>query len=391
MPNKRNPAMDHIAFVGLGTTPYTRDGDKSLRRLTLEAAMSAIRDAGLTARDVDGIVGSTSTIDAHTVQSGLGIPEVTWSANLRIPFTAMVIQATNAIHAGVCSTVLAYHATYRTAGTSRSAAEDPLRARLGPGLNQPDPDPDLVTAPVGHAAWARRYFDEFGATREHLGYVALNGRSHARRNPHAALRSPLTMEQYLEAEPLRAPLSKFDMDYPVDGGDAFVITTVERAAGLPQPPVLVHAATQGVMAYSSVDQVHDLRYTGQDVAMKALWERSDVSLSDVSLFLPYDGFTIISLKWLEAVGYCGVGEAGPFIEDNWNPTAQRIEIDGRILLNTHGGGLSEGGVQGANHVREAVVQLRGHADERQVLGASTALVTLGTFFHNAGGMILRRP
>src|SRR5258708_30443059 len=174
--------MDQVAIVGVGTTPYTRDGRKSLRRLTLDAAMSAIRDAGLTARDVDGIVGSTSTIDAHAMQSGLGIPEVSWSANLRIPFTAMVIQATNAIYAGVCHTVLAYHATYRTGGTSRTAAEDPLRARLGPGLNRPDPNPDLVTAPVGHAASTRRYLDEFGATRAHLGYVALNGRSNARRN-----------------------------------------------------------------------------------------------------------------------------------------------------------------------------------------------------------------
>jgi acetyl-CoA acetyltransferase len=373
--------MDQIAIVGLGTTPYARDGGKSLRRLTLDAAMSAIRDAGLTARDVDGIVGSTSTIDAHAVQSGLGIPEVTWSANLRIPFTAMVI--------GVCSTVLAYHATYRSGGTSRTATNDPLRARFGPGINRPDPNPDLVTAPVGHASWARRYLDEFGATREHLGYLAVNGRSNARRNPHAALRTSLTMEEYLAAEPLREPLSQFDMDYPIDGGDAFVLTTVERAKSLPQPPVMVHAATQGVMAYASVDQVHDLRYTGQDVAMKHLWERSDASLSDVDLFLPYDGFTIISLKWLEAVGFCGVGEAGPFIEDNWSRTAQRIEINGRIPLNTHGGGLSEGGVQGANHVREAVVQLRGQAGERQVAGANTALVTLGTFFHNAGGIILR--
>jgi acetyl-CoA acetyltransferase len=381
--------MDRIAIVGVGTTPYTRHGGKSLRRLTLEAGMAAIRDAGLSARDVDGIVGSTSTIDAHAVQSGLGIPEVSWSVNVRIPFTAMVIQATNAIHAGVCHTVLAYHATYRTGGTSRTAAEDPLRARLGPGLNSPDPDPDLVTAPVGHATWTRRYLDEFGAKREHLGYIALNGRSNARHNPHAALQTPLTMEEYLSAKPLRAPLSKFDMDYPVDGGEAFIITAVERAKSLPHPPVLVHAATQGVLGYSSVDQIHDLRYTGQDVAMRHLWERSDVSLSDVNLFLPYDGFTIISLKWLEAVGYCGIGEAGPFVADHWNQATQRIEIDGRIPLNTHGGGLSEGGVQGANHVREAVVQLRGQAGDRQVVAADTALVTLGTFFHNAGGMILR--
>lgn len=381
--------MDRIAIVGRGATPYSRQGDRSLRRLTLDAAMAAVRDAGLTPADIDGIVGSTSTIDAHEVQSGLGIPEVTWSTNIRIPFTAMVIQATNAIHAGICSTVLAYHATYRTGGTSRAAAADPLRARAGPVLNRPDPDPDLVTAPVGHAAWTRRYLDEFGATRTHLGFVAVNGRTNAGRNPHAALRDPLTMEEYLAAPPLRAPLSRFDMDYPVDGADAFVLTTAERARDLLHPPVLIHAATQGVLAYPSFDQMPDLRHTGQDVAMRHLWGRSDASLPDVDLFLPYDGFTIITLKWFEAAGYCEVGEGGPFVADNWNDAARRVEINGRIPVNTHGGGLSEGGVQGANHVREAVDQLRGQAGARQVTGARTALVALGTFFHNAGAVLLR--
>ena len=274
-----------------------------------------------------------------------------------ISFTAMVIQATNAIYSGVCDTVLAYHATYRTGGTSRTAASDPLRARSSLEINLPDPNPDLVTALSGAGSWAQRYLDEFGAKREHLGLVAINGRSNAGRNPHAALRTPLTMEEYLAARPVRAPLTKFDMDYPIDGADALVLTTLQRAKSLPRPPVLVHAATQGLIPYTSIDQLPSLRYTAQDVAMKHLWERSDISLSDVDLFLPYDGFTIISLKWLKAVGYCGVGEAGPFIEDNWNATAQRIDIDGRIPVNTHGGGLSEGGVQGANHVREAVLQL----------------------------------
>lgn len=386
----RSPALDQVAVCGIGTTPYSRDAGKSLRKLTLEAAMAAIRDAGLVAHDIDGIVGSTSTMDSHAVQSALGIREIAWSVNLRIPFTAMVMQATNAILAGVCNTVLAYHATFRTAGTSRAAASDPLRARLDLADSRPDSDPDQVTAPVGHGLWARRYIEEFGAKREHLGLVAINSRSNARLNPHAAIRAPLTMDEYLTASPLRAPLTKFDMDYPIDGADAFVITRLQQARSLPQPPVLIHAVTQGLIPYASIDQLPNLRYTGQDVTMKHLWERSEISLSDVDLFLPYDGFTIISLKWLEAVGYCEVGEAGPFLEDNWNEAAQRIEIGGRIPVNTHGGSLSEGGLQGANHVREAVVQLRGQAGERQVSRAGAALVTLGTFFHNAGAMILRK-
>jgi len=199
------------------------------------------------------------------------------------------------------------------------------------------------------------------------------------------------MNEYLESPMLRYPLNKFDMDYPVDGADAFIITTVERAADLPHPPVLLHAASQGVLTEHAVEGVRGFAYTGSDVVMKQLWAQSDVGLSGIDLFLPYDGFTIIALVWTEAAGYCGVGEAGPFVVDHWNPVTQRIEIDGRVLVNSHGGGLSEGGVQGANHVREAVVQLRREAGARQIPGVSTALVTLGTFFHNSGGMIFRSP
>lgn len=389
----RNPGKDKVAIVGIGTTPYERNSGKSLTRLTVEAAIGAIRDAAISVRDIDGISGSTTTIDALTLQAALGIPELSWWANPPLPFTNQVIEAANAVIAGVCDTVLVYHSNYRTFRTSRSAASDPFRARLGPGHHY-EPDPDAVTGPVGHAAWANRYLQEFAARREYLGWIALNGRAHASNNPHAAIRDPLTMEDYLSAPILRYPLTKYDMDYPVDAGDAIVITTTERARDLPHSPVILHVATLGVVArgavHGRVDQLPSLLRTGQEVVAERLWARSDIQLPDIDLFFPYDGFSIIALRWFEGVGYCPIGEAGRFIEANWSAERARIEIDGRVLVNTHGGGLSEGAVQGANHVREAVLQLRGDANVRQVANVSTALVTPGTFLHNAGGMILHR-
>ena len=108
------------------------------------------------------------------------------------------------------------------------------------------------------------------------------------------------------------------------------------------------------------------------------------------MYFPYDGFSFITLSWIENVGWCGPGEGGAFVESHWDKDANRILIDGRIPVNPHGGALSEGGTQGSGHVREAVVQLRGQAGDRQVPDARTAFLTPGGFFFNAQGLVLRR-
>jgi acetyl-CoA acetyltransferase len=137
------------------------------------------------------------------------------------------------------------------------------------------------------------------------------------------------------------------------------------------------------------DQLPDLRHHGQHVVARRLWSKGELRLADMDLFFPYDGFSIIALSWFEVVGYCGNGEAGPFLEQHRDPATHRICIDGRVPVNPHGGSLSEGGTQGSGHLHEAVLQLRGAAGPRQAPGARTALLVPGGFFYNAGGLILR--
>jgi acetyl-CoA acetyltransferase len=178
------------------------------------------------------------------------------------------------------------------------------------------------------------------------------------------------------------------MDVPVDGADAFVITTAERARDLPYPPVLVNAATLGMIDKNDEAQQPSLRQNGQHVVVDALKAKSDFWIDDCDVYFPYDGFSVITLNWIENAGWCGPGEAGAFIEANWDAEGNRILIDGRIPVNPHGGALSEGGTQGSGHIREAVLQLQGRAGERQVAGAETAIVTAGGFFFNAQGCTL---
>jgi acetyl-CoA acetyltransferase len=384
---ERDPLRDQIAIVGLSRTPYARDRGMSEGAMALEACIAAVRDAGLEARDIDGLCGSS--VPAHYVAGGLRLPALTWWANLQIPFTSHVIEAANAIHAGLCDTVLAYHSTYRAGGTSSAAASDPFRVRAGPGPNVAARNPDWIRGAVGYAAWASRYLAEYGARREHLGYIAQSDRACAADNPRAVLRAPLSMQDYLEARMVREPLCLLDMDYPVDAADAFVLTRAERARDLPHRPVRIHAATLGMTGQPDEEQLPDLRHHGQHVVAANLWRKSELGLDDMDVFFPYDGFSIICLSWFEAVGYCGFGEAGPFVEAQREPATGRIRIGGRVPVNPHGGSLSEGGTQGSGHLHEAVLQLRGAAGARQAPAARTALLTPGGFFFNAGGLILR--
>jgi acetyl-CoA acetyltransferase len=379
---------DKIAIVGVGTTGFYKDAGKSVGALVLDACVSAIRDAGLNAADVDGISGSL-VVPARYVQNGLGIPACTWHANLTMPMQHQLIEAMNAVYSGACSTALVYHGVYRAPGASRSAAEDPFRTRFGPGTNVLSPNPDTFEGAVGTAPWAASYLHRYGVDRQVFGKIAINSRSNAIDNVWAACRAPLTMSDYLSARYVRKPLCLLDLDYPVDGADALIVTTTDRARDLKRSPILIHVATLGQNDRPYSAQMFDLSNTGQQVATQQLWRRSDIGLEDMDVFYPYDGFSFLAVRWFEAVGYCGDGEAQAFFEDNWHDEQDRLLINGRVGVNTHGGSLSEGATQGSGHIREAVLQLRNEAGSRQILDARHALIAQGGLFFNAGAIVLR--
>ena len=386
--SSRNPAKDVVAIAAASTTGFTAaNTDRSPLSYAVQACVAALRAAGLGAGDVDGIIGSSSPT-APEVQEALGVPAVTYFANPHIPIVNQLSAAVGAVHSGLCNVALVYHASYRLPWNTGSAWKDPFR-RGGMVGGATAGIPESVQGSVGYTAWASRYLHEFGGTREDFGLVAINDRSNAARNPGAAIREPLTMDGYLSARMIRDPLCMLDMDIAVDGADAFVVTTSERARDMALPPVLINAVTLGMTAKPSETQTPSLRDHGQQVVVEALKARGDFWIDDCDVYFPYDGFTIITLNWFENVGYCGPGEAGDFLRQHWDRGTNSVRLDGRVAVNPHGGSLSEGATQGSGHLREAVHQLQGLAGARQVPGAQRAIVTAGGFFFNAQGAILR--
>lgn len=388
----RTRLTDQVAVVGWAATDYNRGrpGNDTATGMALRASAAAIRDAGLRAADIDGVSG-TNVVLASAVQSGLGLPRVTWWTNGYPPFVLNLAAAIHAIHAGTCETALVYHSPFRMGKLSKQVASDPFRQRLAPtqSVTPPATYPVGMSGQMGYAAWAMRYMHEFGMTREDLGRIAINSRTNAMRNPHAVYRTPMTMDDYLSARMIRPPLGMLDMDVPIDGASAFVLTTAERARDLVETPVYVHSVAMGQTRHPEPDQMSGFHDSGKEICGEELWRKSELGIDDMDLLQLYDGFTIICLSWFEALGLCKPGEAPEFLRQHWSEEENRLLVHGRVPVNTHGGSLSEGGTQGAGHFREALEQLAGRAGERQVANARAAVVTTGGFEFNATGMVLR--
>ncbi len=171
---------------------------------------------------------------------------------------------------------------------------------------------------------------------------------------------------------ISSPFGLSDCDVPCDGSVAVIVSARETADDLRHQPVLVEAVGTQITERLSWDQSTLTHEPQVDGPAAHLWTRTDLRPRDVDVALLYDGFTFNALSWLEALGFCGRGEAADFLEGG-----HRISLGGELPLNPHGGQLSAGRTHGFGFVHEAVMQLRGNAEGRQVDNARVAVVTTG--------------
>jgi acetyl-CoA acetyltransferase len=373
-----------VVISGVGQSAIGRQVGRSGLQLTLDAVHAAVADAGLSLDDIDGLSmfpgGGAASLPGYAsgnlyeVQDALRIT-TTWRQGvvegLCLPFygAAMAVATGQARHAVVWRTVkegsAARSAGGRPAyGSAKPAADGPLAWLLPVGMLSPV---------VQVAPYAARYMHEYGVTREQLAWIPVTQRAHAARNPDAVYTGPLTTGDYLAGRMISSPISLYDCDVPCDGSTAIVVSAAQTAADL-RSPVRVEAMAGVVDGRPSWEQWQDMGRVGYATAA-AMWNRTSLRPGDVDVAQLYDGFTIECVWWLEAMGFCGTGEAGAFVEGG-----TRISLGGELPLNTWGGQLSGGRLHAAfGHTAEAVRQLRGEAGPRQVPGACVAAVT------NAGG------
>jgi acetyl-CoA acetyltransferase len=314
------------------------------------------------------------------VQDALGL-EVDWhNGGAEGPAQlGAVVNACMAVATGLARHVLVFHTMIATMSTDGSR----LSVGRVSGEMQWLLPFNAVSAANWHALEAQWHFEHYGTTREQLGWIPVTLRANAGHNPDAIYRAPITIDDYLSARMISSPLCLFDCDVPVDGSTAFVVSAAEYAPDAPRPCAHVHALGTARHDRPLWDQWHDSAGGTRDAA-RQLWSRADVTPGDIDVALLYDGFSIMTLTWLEELGFCGPGEGGCFVEGG-----KGISLGGRLPLNTDGGQLSAGRLHGFGLVHEAVRQLRGDCGDRQVNDAEVALVSNGGG-HISGCMLLTR-
>ena len=375
-----------VAIVGAGQSPVYRGDDQRSERLAVTAGKAAIADAGLRGADIDGVFQYNfgwDSPDCFYVQQALGIPDLAAYADIGPMGPSGLggaLAGYMAVASGACEAALVYRAITQSAGHQGQAR----------AMSEPPGGSYQFLIPYGYTPiipaigmMMRRRIETLGGKIEHYGQIAINARRWASMNDQAVFRDAITMDDYLASRVLAEPLRLFDCDYPVSGANAVVITTAERARSLRHKPIVIDAVAYATGPRPDWIQSEDFCFGGTRRCGERLWSRASVTPQDVDVAELYDGFTHITISWLEALGFCGIGEAGGFIDGG-----KTIGPGGKLPLNTHGGQLAAGRLHGLGLLVEAVRQLRGECGERQVPDARVAAVSNG-HGPQCGAMVLR--
>ena len=361
MKNLRN----RYCIVGVGNTAYGKNPGVSQVAHNILAIRSALEDAGLEAKQLDGILtkAPTSTFPmlwGPKIAEALRVqPKVTGTIDQAGASNIGLIQyAVSAIELGQAEYIaISYGDNPRTgtrASYARPRGEDALAGLFG--------------APSSYAMVAKRHMYEYGTTPEQLANVAIAHRTHASMNPGAQFQELFTLEEYLASRWVAEPFRLLDCCPVSDGGAAYIITTEENAKQLNKDPIYIEGIGQGHPSWDFFRRP-ELATSGAAVAGKMAFDSAQMTTDDVDFCEIYDCFTIVPLISLEEYGFVKKGEGGSFYEE------KRTHIGGELPCNTSGGLLSETGMPGTQLVVEAVRQLRGECENRQVEGAEVGLVS----------------
>lgn len=371
-----HPLRDTCAIVGTGNSRLGRVPGVNSLGLLEEAIKQALDEAGLTNKDVDGIIcrGPDDIYSHHQLMAArLGI-NAAFSTTLDNGGASQILAvalAVMAIDAGLATTVVCGYGrdSWSRSQGGKGKASTP---NLLPDAQRPrehGPEFGWFGAVAPHALGARRHMFEYGTTRDDFAAIAIAFRDHALRNPEAMMRTPLTRDDYMAARLIVDPFGLYDCSLVSDGAGAVVVTSAARARDLRSRPV----AIKGFATFNNTKgwflDDHMVTTAAAESGERA-YRMAGLGPKEVDTVQLYDCFTHMVLTQIEDYGFCGKGDGGAFVRSG------ALALDGALPANTSGGQLSEAHVEGMLQIVEGARQLQGvYGADRQVPGAEIALIS----------------
>ena len=373
--------MRKVAIIGAGMTPFGEHWEQGFRDLVVEAGVKALTDAGISGDKIDaGFIGTMAS-GRLIGQEHIGALIADYMGLNPIPVTRVegaCASGSLALRQGIMAVASGMHDIVVVGGVEKMTdlGVNTVSDILG-GAGDQEWELFLgATFPAIYALMARRHMHEFGTTEEMMASVAVKNHKHGAKNKYAQFQSEITMETVLNSKPVADPLKVFDCSPITDGAAGVILAPLELAHSFTKKPIEIIASAQASdsLALSSRTTLSGLRAT--QVAGRKAFDMAKLTVKDIDFAEVHDCFTIAEIMAIEDLGFFKKGEGGKASLEG------RTALDGEIPVNTSGGLKACGHPVGATGIKqavEAVWQLRGQAEGRQVKDAHIGLS------HNVGG------
>ena len=323
-----------VALVAATSIPYVRRSEQSAAWFIGAAFARMLERAGLHKNDIDGLAIASFTLAPDSVVSMTEYLDISPGWLEQIPMggasgPVAVRRAARAVQAGDAGIVACIGADTASASTFTDLVSNFSRFSTDAVFPYGAGGPNAVFAMI-----TRHYMEKYGAEREDFGRVCIAQRENALAAGTAVFKTPLSMEDYLDARTISEPLHLFDCVMPVAGADGFLVMTVARARSLGLPYARILAAGERHNAWSG-DDVHFRG--GWSLYRDQMYEQADLGPGDIDFLQTYDDYPVISMIQMEDLGFCEKGRAAEFVRTHpltWN--------GGGLPHNTCGGQLSAG-------------------------------------------------
>lgn len=384
-----NAHFPEAVISGIGELkPERRTEGVNTMDLLMRVSAEAVADAGLEPGEIDGLlvgpqVGETPQHVPATVAEYFGMrPVMSNVVDLGgASGPGMIWRAAAAIGYGMCEAVLCVLGNHRNPVPPRVPNRNPAR--------EFDTPFGASGANTSYALLMQAHMAKHGCAPEEYAAIAAGARANAQLNPMAIFHGkPADIDDILASPMVTSPLHLLEIVMPVAGGDAVIVTSRDRARRSAHRPVSILGAGEKI-THRAVSQAPDLTSGPLKPSIARALAQSGTTIAQMDFLSLYDCYTIMVAATIEDAGLCPPGEFARWLSDNggMGPAA-------RQPINTHGGQLGFGQPDlagGMTHVVEAVRQLRGTAEGRQIEGCETALVTgNGATMSEAVALVLGR-